>query len=98
MAKFKTQMEAPLASKNKSSSLQGKELASGSLKTYRLTNQVEVLMAIEWIFERVEVWELDEVFGWNIKTSNSGSVKEEKRIIEVGCWVRLTVGLYWFLE
>ena len=39
-------MEEPLSSGNKISNLEGKEVSSGGLKMYRLTNQVEGVFAL----------------------------------------------------
>ena len=61
MGRLKTQMEAPLSSRNKISSLDGKGVSSGGLKMYKLTNQVEGIIALVWLFERVEDFEKDEV-------------------------------------
>ena len=46
VGKFKTQMDAPLSSRNKSSSLEGIEVSSLGLKMYKLTNQVEGVIAL----------------------------------------------------
>ena len=60
---FKTQMEAPLSSRNKVSSLDGKEVCSGGLKIHRLTNQEERVIARSLLIERVEYCEQEEVLG-----------------------------------
>ena len=46
VGKFKTQMDAPLSSKNNSSNLEGIEVSSLGLKRNKLTNQVEGVRAL----------------------------------------------------
>ena len=46
VGKFKTQMDAPLSSKNNSSNLEGIEVSSLGLKRNELTNQVEGVRAL----------------------------------------------------
>ena len=46
VGKFKTQMDAPLSRRNKSSILEGIEVSSLGLKIYKLTNQVEGVIAL----------------------------------------------------
>ena len=54
MGKFKTQIDAPLSSKNRSSNLKGSEVYSLGLKIYKLTNQVEGLIALACSVESEE--------------------------------------------
>ena len=46
VGKFKTQIDAPLSSKNKSSNLEAIEVSWEGLKMYKLTNQVEGVIAL----------------------------------------------------
>ena len=57
VGKLKTQMDAPLSSKNKSSNLEGIEVSSLSLKMYKLTNQVEGVIALACSVEVEEGWD-----------------------------------------
>ena len=52
-------MEALLSSRNKTSNSEVKEVSRGGL--YRLTNQVEGIIAFARLFERVENCEQEEV-------------------------------------
>ena len=74
MGKFKTQIVAPLSSRIKNSILEGKEVSSGGLKIYRLTNQVEGVKAFLWSLEIIEYCEEVEVFGWYSVISSLGSM------------------------
>ena len=56
VGKFKTQMDAPLSRRNKSSNLEGIEVSSLGLKIYRLTNQVEGVIALACSEEVEEDW------------------------------------------
>ena len=46
VGRFKTQMDAPLSSKNRSPNLEGIEVSSVYLKMNKLTNQVEGVIAL----------------------------------------------------
>ena len=50
---------------------------SGGLKSYRLTNQAEGVMAFAWSLEIVEYCEEEVVFGWYILIPNLCSVEGE---------------------
>ena len=56
-------MQAPLSSRNKNSNLEGKEASSGDLKIYRTRNNVEGVIALARIVERVENCDQEERFG-----------------------------------
>ena len=60
---FKTQIDAPLSSKNRSSKLEGGEVSSLGLKIYKLTNQVEGVIALASSVGSEENCEA-EVVGW----------------------------------
>ena len=46
MGKFKTHIDAPLSSTNRSSNLEGSEVSSVGLKLYKITNQVQGVIAL----------------------------------------------------
>ena len=60
VGKFKTQMDAPphkwISRRNKSSNLEGIEVSSLGLKIYKLTNQVECVIALACSVEVEEDW------------------------------------------
>ena len=56
VGKFKTQMDAPLSSKNNSSNLEGIEVSSLGLKRNKLTNQVEGVRALACSVEVEKDW------------------------------------------
>ena len=62
VGKFKTQMDAPLSSRNKSSNLEGMEVSSLGLEIYKLTNQVEGVIALACSVEVKENWD-EEILG-----------------------------------
>ena len=46
MGKFKTHIDAPLSSTNRSSNLEGSEVSSVGLKLHKITNQVQGVIAL----------------------------------------------------
>ena len=54
----------PLFSRNVSSCLDGKQEFLGGLKMFSSTNQVEDVIALAGLFERMEDCEQEEMFEW----------------------------------
>ena len=75
MGKFKTQIDAPLSSKNRSSNLEGSEVSLLGLTIYKLTDQVEGVIALAGSVESEEYCDED-VVGWHILVPILGSVGE----------------------
>ena len=57
MGRFKTQIDDPLSTKNNSSSLEGIEVSWEGLKMYKLTNQMEGVIALACSGEVEECWD-----------------------------------------